>query len=52
MFIGYVGAKKPKYVIIVLVNEPHIAAYAGAGAAAPIFGSITDMLIDNFGLTP
>lgn len=52
MFIGFVGGDKPQYVIIVRVNEPKIGGYAGARAAAPIFGALSDMLINNFGVTP
>ncbi len=51
-FVGFVGGDKPQYVIIVRVNEPHISGYAGAGAAAPIFSHLTQMLINNFDITP
>lgn len=51
-FVGFVGGNKPQYVIIIRVNEPHVNNYAGAGAAAPIFGSISYMLIDNSYVTP
>lgn len=51
-FMGFVGGNKPEYVIFVRVNEPNIGGYAGAGAAAPIFSGLTNMLIDNFGVTP
>jgi len=51
-FIGYVGGNQPQYVIVVRVNEPKIAGYAGAKAAAPIFSNLTMMLINNFGVTP
>jgi len=51
-FIGFVGGNSPQYVIIVRVNEPHISAYAGAGAAAPIFSKVVTMLINNFNVTP
>lgn len=52
MYIGFVTGNKPAYVIIVRVNEPHIAGYAGAQAAAPIFSSITNMLFDTAEITP
>ena len=52
MFTGFVGGDHPEYVIVVRVNEPKISGYAGARAAAPIFSNITNMLIDNFGVTP
>jgi cell division protein FtsI/penicillin-binding protein 2 len=47
-FIGFVGGNKPQYVIVVRVNEPKIGGYAGSKAAAPIFGSLAEMLINNF----
>lgn len=52
MFIGFVGGDKAQYVIIVRVNEPKIGGYAGAGAAAPVFGALSEMLINNFSVTP
>lgn len=52
MFMGFVGGDKPQYVIVVRVNEPGIAGYAGAQAAAPIFTSSVDMLINNFAVSP
>lgn len=47
-YVGYVGGDKPDYVIIVRVDKPKIGGYAGSKAAAPIFSSISNMLIDNF----
>lgn len=52
MFIGFVGGNKPQYVVVVRVNEPQIFGYAGARTAAPIFGALSEMLINNFGVTP
>lgn len=51
-FMGFVGGDNVQYVVVVRVNEPGIAGYAGAKAAAPIFGALTDMLIDNFNIAP
>lgn len=51
-FMGFVGGDKPEYVIIVRVNDPKIAGYAGSKAAAPIFSKLTNMLIDNFNIIP
>ena len=51
-FMGFVGGDKPQYVIVVRVNEPGIAGYAGSRAAAPIFTGITNMLINNFNVLP
>lgn len=49
-FIGYVGGDKPSYVIMVRVDEPRIKGYAGSVAAAPLFGKVSNMLIDNFSI--
>ncbi len=51
-YIGFVGGDKPEYVIIVRVNDPHIAGYAGSGAAQPIFADLAHMLINNFNVPP
>lgn len=47
-YVGYVGGDEPEYVIMVRVNEPKIAGYAGSKAAGPIFASVSNMIIDNF----
>ena len=51
-YVGYIGGDKPQYVIIVRVNDPKIAGFAGAAATAPIFKDLSNMLVDNFGITP
>jgi len=51
-YLGFVGGDRPQYVIVVRVNEPKVAGYAGTQAAQPIFASLGHMLIDNFGVTP
>ena len=50
--MGFVGGDAPEYVIVVRVNEPGIKGYAGSRAAAPIFTNLTNMLINNFNVTP
>jgi cell division protein FtsI/penicillin-binding protein 2 len=51
-YMGFVGGNKPQYVIIVRVNEPKIPGYAGSKAAAPIFATLANMLMDNFNVLP
>jgi cell division protein FtsI/penicillin-binding protein 2 len=51
-YMGFVGGDKPEYVIVVRVNEPGIGGYAGSQAAQPIFVKLTNMLLDNFNITP
>jgi cell division protein FtsI (penicillin-binding protein 3) len=51
-YAGFVGGDSPQYVIVVVVNKPKIAGYAGSQAAQPIFGDLAHMLIDNFNVTP
>ncbi len=50
-YSGFVGGDRPEYVILVRVNDPKIPGYAGSQAAGPLFGSIANMLIDNFSVT-
>jgi cell division protein FtsI/penicillin-binding protein 2 len=51
-FIGFVGGDKAQYLIAVRIEEPHVNNFAGAGAAAPVFGKLSSMLLNNFGVTP
>lgn len=51
-YTGFVGGDTPQYVIVVFVNKPKIAGYAGSQAAQPIFGDLAHMLIDDFGVIP
>jgi cell division protein FtsI/penicillin-binding protein 2 len=51
-FIGFVGGDQPQYVIVVRVDKPDIAGYAGSMAAAPIFSAAARMLINNFNVVP
>jgi cell division protein FtsI (penicillin-binding protein 3) len=46
-FLGYVGGDTPQYVIVVRVNEPKIAGYAGSRGAGPIFSGIAESLMNN-----
>lgn len=51
-FIGFVGISKPQFVIMVEVTTPNLSnnsidTYAGAGAAAPIFGQVVNILING-----
>jgi len=53
-FVGFVGGNKPQYLIIVEVKEPKIASSATAGlqAAAPVFGDVTQALMDSGAVLP
>jgi cell division protein FtsI (penicillin-binding protein 3) len=51
-YLGFVGGDTPQYVIAVFVEKPHVAGYAGAGAAQPIFANLAHMLINNSYVTP
>jgi len=47
-YVGFVGGDLPEYTIIVRIDEPKIPGYAGSAAAAPVFSSVANMLMDNF----
>lgn len=51
-YAGFVGGETPDYVIVVFIQHPTIAGYAGSQAAQPVFGDIAHMLIDNSYVTP
>jgi cell division protein FtsI/penicillin-binding protein 2 len=52
MYVGFVGGDSPEYVIVTRVDKPRIDGYAGSKAAAPIFVSLAEMLINSYGVTP
>lgn len=52
MYAGFIGGDKPEYVIIVRVDKPKIAGYAGSKAAAPIFVKLANMMIDSYSVSP
>ncbi len=51
-YMGFVGGDKPQYVIVVFVDKPTNAGYAGTAAAQPIFGNLAHALINNSYVTP
>lgn len=53
-YLGFGGDESPRYVIMVRVDDPNIGAgsYAGSAAAAPIFGDISNWLLDYYNIKP
>lgn len=53
-YLGFGGDDKPRYVIMVRVDDSQIgaASYAGSAAAGPIFGDISNWLIDYYNIKP
>jgi cell division protein FtsI/penicillin-binding protein 2 len=51
-YAGFVGGDDVQYVIVVFVNRPHVAGYAGTAAAQPVFENLAHMLIDNSYASP
>lgn len=51
-FVGFVGGDKPQYVVAVMVHKANTSQSEGAQAAAPVFGQIANMLINDFNVLP
>lgn len=53
-YLGYGGDDKPKYVIMVRVDDSNIgaASFAGSAAAGPIFGEVSNWLVDYYNIKP
>lgn len=51
-YLGFGGNSKPQYVIMVQVKDSKAAGYAGTTAAGPIFGDISNWLIDYLKIAP
>lgn len=51
-YLGFGGDTKPRYVIMVRVDDSKIGGYDGSAAAAPIFGDVSNWLIDYYNIKP
>lgn len=53
-YLGYGGDERPRYVIMVRVDDSKLGAgvFTGSAAAAPIFGNLSNWLIDYYNIKP
>lgn len=53
-YLGYGGDEKPRYVIMVRVDDSNLGsgAFAGSAAAGPIFGNLSNWLLDYYNIKP
>lgn len=51
-FTGFVPVDKPKYVMMVRIDEPVVPGFAGSAAAGPMFGDIMRWLLQYEGMPP
>lgn len=51
-FIGFVPARKPQAVVLVMINKPQGKAYYGADVAGPVFKSLAQGVIDRYRIKP
>ena len=51
-FVGFVPAKDPKAVILVMINHPQNGAYYGAAVAGPVFQQIAKAVIRHYAIPP
>lgn len=50
-FIGFAPADDPKFVMLVIMDEPSVSIY-GAETAAPVFFDISQGIFDHYGISP
>ncbi|PLS80793.1 hypothetical protein CYG49_04170 [Candidatus Saccharibacteria bacterium] len=51
-YLGFGGDNTPRYVIMVRVQDSKLPGYAGTAAAAPIFGDISNWMLDYLQVQP
>jgi cell division protein FtsI/penicillin-binding protein 2 len=49
-FVGFVPAKNPRAVVLVMINKPAGKKYYGAEIAGPVFHSMAQQIIHKYGL--
>lgn len=51
-FVGFGANNEVEYVVMTRIDEPEIRGFAGSGAAAPLFGEISNWLINYYQIPP
>ena len=51
-FAGFVPATNPRFVIVVMVDEPAAGAHQGGSVSAPIFNMIAQIALGDFAVPP
>jgi cell division protein FtsI/penicillin-binding protein 2 len=51
-FLGFVPASKPRFAIIVMVDEPSAGAYYGGVVAAPLFAQLAEVALGDLEVRP
>ncbi len=53
-FAGFLPASNPRFTMLVVINEPHVAASDtfGSTLAAPVWRQMAEEMIDHWHLTP
>jgi len=51
-FVGFVPARNPAVVIVVVIDSPHAKGYYGAVVSAPVFKRIADATLRHLGVGP
>jgi membrane peptidoglycan carboxypeptidase len=51
-FVGFVPAENPRFVIYVLINEPHVGSNGGGAVAGPVFSKIAKEILPYLGVPP
>lgn len=51
-YLGFGGDSQARYVIMVRVDDAKIGGFAGSAAAAPIFGDLSNWLLDYYNIKP
>ena len=51
-FVGMVPAVKPRFVLLVLVDEPRTARPSGGSVSAPIFAEVANLAVHHLGIAP
>ena len=49
-FVGFVPAKNPRAVVLVMINDPKVGGYYGGDVAGPVFTDLARALIARYGI--
>jgi cell division protein FtsI/penicillin-binding protein 2 len=50
-FVGFAPARKPEFLVAVVIDEP-VGDYYGGTVAAPVFGEVASFALPYLGISP
>ena len=51
-FVGIAPVENPRFVMVVVIDDPQVDVYYGGAVAAPVFSKVMDRVLQIYGISP